>query len=199
MKNLFEKTIKHIKSNYIYYLILIAVTVISVIIGYKFLKLSSLDEDSILQVKQFMIWDGNINDNGRLVFADAFKSNSLMILAIWISGLTFIGVPIIISILFLKGFSFGFALAFIAQLNGEPGFYKIMMLLIIQNILIFSFLLLAAVFSLKLSLNLSRGKVNLKKDNLNTKIKKHAGCYVIVLILCFIEALIEGYILPIIF
>lgn len=176
-----------------------AVTIISAIIGYKFLRLSSLDENSISQVKQFMSWDGNINDNGSLVFADAFKSNSLMILAIWISGLTFIGVPLIISTLFLKGFSFGFALAFVTQLNGEPGFYKIMVLLILQNVFIFSFLLLAAVFSLKLSLNLSKRKENLQKDNLSTKIKKHASCYVMVMALCFIEALMEGYILPLIF
>lgn len=199
MKNVFEKILKHLKSNYIYYLILVAVAVISSIIGYRFIKLSPLDDNSIVQVKNFMSWDGSINDNGRLVFADVFKSNSLMILAIWISGLTFIGVPIIISILFLKGFSFGFALAFIGQLSAEPGFYKIMVLLILQNIFIFSFLLVAAAFSLKSSINLSRGKEGQLKEGLKVRIKKHASYYAIVMIFCFIEALIEGYILPIIF
>ncbi len=200
MKNTFEKIVKHIKSNYIYYLISATIVVISVIIGYKFFKLSPLDENSITQVKKFMNWDGTLNNNGSLVFADAFKSNLLMILAIWISGLTFIGVPIIITILFLKGFSFGFTLAFVANLNVEPGFYKIMVLLILQNIFIFSCLLVAAVFSLKSSLNISKGKSEkLSKENLKNRIIKNASCYITVMIFCFIEALLEGYILPIIF
>ncbi|MCL2322489.1 MAG: stage II sporulation protein M [Oscillospiraceae bacterium] len=200
MKNLFEKIVKHIKSNYIYYLISVSLIIISGSIGYKFLKLSPLDESSIAQVKNFMSWNGAINNNGSLVFADAFRSNLLMILAIWISGLTFIGIPIIVTILFIKGFSFGFTLAFITTLNTEPGFYKIVILLVLQNIFIFFCLIVAAVFSFKSSVNISKGNNDkVTKEVLKHRIIKNAGFYVIVMIFCFIEALFEGYILPIIF
>ncbi len=201
MKNFLEKIFENIKSNYIYYLISLAIIIISVIIGFNFFKSLPLDSSAVSVVKEFMLWDGNNKDNNSLVFADAFKSNALMILAIWISGMTFIGAPIVITVLFIKGFSFGYTFAFITQLASEPGFYKIIITLVMQNIFIFLCLIVAAVFSIKLSTGIFRDRKNnnSNKEGLKSKIYKYAGNYILVLIFCFIEALFEGYIVPLIF
>ncbi len=115
----------------------------------------------------------------------------------WIMGLTMIGLPLILILLFLKGMIVGFTIGFFVQQMGWKGFFLSVASIVPQNIIILPVFIVVAVVSVSFSLQLT------KKLFVKTFYQPFAPMLIryclffgaSVLFLC-IAAFIEGYFTP---
>ena len=120
MKELLTK----LKQNKLLFTLTIIMT-ISTILGILFPAIISKDNKLLItSIKKFMTAIDNNNINYLTAFLSSITNNSLITIILWILGLSLIGVPIILLILFFKGFITGFSLSSILITYGIKGLMK---------------------------------------------------------------------------
>ena len=121
MKELLTK----LKQNKLLFTLTIIMT-ISTILGILFPAIISKDNKLLIttSIKKFMTAIDNNNIDYLTAFLSSITNNSLITIILWILGLSLIGVPIILLILFFKGFITGFSLSSILITYGIKGLMK---------------------------------------------------------------------------
>lgn len=85
-------------------------------------------------------------------------SNIKVVALIWFLGLTVIGIPLILGVIFLRGLVLGFTISFLIQEKAAAGILLTLFSILPQNLFLLPALLLAAVSAVTFSLNLVRGR-----------------------------------------
>jgi len=103
--------------------------------------------------------------NGLEVYSNAFAKNVLynnlaVILAIYILGLTVIGIPVMLALVFARGFVLGFAFAFLVREKSTAGMILAAASILPQNILYVPALIAGGATSLSFALLLIRRNFN---------------------------------------
>lgn len=123
-------------------------------------------------------------------------SNLIYILFIWLLGISIIGIPLILFLIFIKSFILGFS---IGSIICKYGFSGILLSLSysfphhIINIIIVSFI---GLYALKVSLSLFQLIFSKKQINFKIIIRKYFGVLIITIILATMSSLIETFITP---
>ncbi|MBQ7140574.1 MAG: stage II sporulation protein M [Bacilli bacterium] len=123
-------------------------------------------------------------------------SNLIYILFIWLLGISIIGIPLILFLIFIKSFILGFS---IGSIICKYGFSGILLSLSytfphhIINIIIVSFI---GLYALKVSLSLFQLIFSKKQINFKIIIRKYFGVLIITIILAIMSSLIETFITP---
>lgn len=202
MNKLFNTILSDVKKNKSIYISLIIALVISLIFGILFITILSIEDKELVEI--------SINEytytikNGNYIALNALKNNilnnNIYSFIIWILGLSIIGIPLIICMLFYKGFSLSFtvtSLIYTMKAKGILfGFIYIFPHLIINLILYFilscySFNLSIKMFKLIFNNDKSSNKVNIKHY-----LKKYLFILIISIILFSITAIYETYVIP---
>lgn len=105
-----------------------------------------------------------INSNN---FLPIINSNLKLIGALWILGLTIIGIPLVGAVVFTRGFALGFTSAFIMKIKGLQGILTVFFALFPPNIFAIPLLLFAATNSIIFSLCLikrSKKEISISKN-----------------------------------
>jgi stage II sporulation protein M len=138
----------------------------------------------------------NNNIQYSLAFKNSVSSNLLFIILIWLLGISVIGIPIIIFIVFIKGFIIGFSVgAIILQ-------YKIIGLLgalayIFPHIIISSFIILIlSCYALYLSFNIFWSIVQRKNMNFKNIINRYSFIMLISIIGMILASFFEVFLSP---
>ncbi len=79
-------------------------------------------------------------------------SNLLIILVLYLAGLTVLGIPAVMAVVFARGFTFGFAVGFLLKHQAWQGLVLSLVSIMPQNVLYLPALLIAAVSSLSFSI-----------------------------------------------
>lgn len=131
------------------------------------------------------------------IFRHSFSYNSKYIGLMWILGMTMIGLPIILVLLFLKGMVIGFTIGFLVQQMGWKGFFLSFVAVLPHNLIIIPIFIGIAVISVSFSLQL------IKKLFTKSFYQPFAPMLVryfmflgVALIFIGIAAFIEGYLTP---
>ncbi len=127
----------------------------------------------------------------------AVSKNLLNLGKIFLLGLTIIGLPLVLVIVFTRGFVFGFTIEFFCQANAWPGSILALLALIPPNLLAIPAYILGAVAAIKFSLHLLRGR-QLKDSSISEAFFKYFFMMVAFSLLMLGSALIEGYFSPVI-
>ncbi|MDI6602168.1 MAG: stage II sporulation protein M [Thermoanaerobacteraceae bacterium] len=126
------------------------------------------------------------------VFIQSLINNFQVCFIIWILGATFIGIPLILIMVALRGFIFGFTLSFLVNNLQRKGITFAILSLLPSNIFIIPGLVIISVtainFSLYIFRNRSSGISNLVKDFIGYTLVI-ASVFLIILL----GSLIEGY------
>ncbi len=80
----------------------------------------------------------SISSNGidsKSILFEAIKNNITLIIAIWFLGLTMIGIPVILIIDVIKGFTIGFTTSFIVNGLGMKGIWMSLLGVLPQNLI----------------------------------------------------------------
>lgn len=112
-------------------------------------------EDLFYYLSQFFgqVSDGNVAENSDL-FLQSFFHNSKFIGLIWILGISIIGLPIILILLFVKGMVVGFTVGFLVSQMGWKGFMLAFVSILPQNLIIIPVFIIMAAFSVIFSLRM---------------------------------------------
>lgn len=122
----------------------------------------------------------------------AIKNNIIITISIYLLGLTIIGVPIILAILFARGFILGFAVCFLTRDMSFEGILLTVSSILPHNMLYIPAIYLASVLAVIFS-------VTLWKRNFDSgipiwpRLLNYTGLMFLVLIIAVLAGLVEGY------
>ncbi|HEY5562501.1 MAG TPA: stage II sporulation protein M [Clostridiaceae bacterium] len=195
---LFEAFNNHFKANIWLYMISLLCLCTGIVIGIYVVKdMGNMDKgllgdylNSLMKISK----DGTLS--GKEVFLQAFKNSMPFLLVIWFLGLTLIGIPFILVLDLLKGFTFGFSIGFILNDMSFKGITFVLLEILPQNIFYIPGIIIASVvamnFSLRILKELNRGNL----PRLWTKISNYSIMFICLSVLVLIGSLIQGYVDP---
>mgnify|MGYP001158988786 CR=1 FL=1 len=143
------------------YLFVIVLFLMGVIFGAVIVNSLSFTqkEDLFYYLSQFFgqAADGEFNAPKDL-FIQSFFHNSKFIGLIWILGISIIGLPIILIMLFIKGVTVGFTVGFLVNQMGWNGFLLSFVSILPQNLIIIPVFIIMAALSVMFSLRMIRNQ-----------------------------------------
>jgi stage II sporulation protein M len=112
-------------------------------------------EDLFYYLSQFFgqISNGKVADNNDL-FMQSFLHNSKFIGLMWILGISIIGLPVILILLFIKGMVVGFTVGFLVNQMGMKGFLLAFVSILPQNLITIPIFIMMAAFSVIFSMRM---------------------------------------------
>ncbi|MFF2448716.1 stage II sporulation protein M [Neobacillus sp. NPDC058068] len=112
-------------------------------------------EDLFYYLSQFFgqVSDGKVAEDNDL-FLQSFLHNSKFIGLIWVLGISIIGLPVILILLFIKGMVVGFTVGFLVSQMGWNGFMLAFVSILPQNLIIIPVFILMAAFSVIFSMRM---------------------------------------------
>lgn len=202
MKNhlLSHKLIEHFRKNLVLYLITLLFLCIGIVIGvYSVKYMGSIERNNLISYIRSVYENINIDEiNRKYIFIEAIKNNIIIILAIWFLGLTMLGLPFILIVDLLKGFTIGFTSSLVINGLGSAGILINLFLIFPQNIIYIPCIIIASVFAMDFSINLLKNnsmKIMNKNSNL-TQIVSYSTLFLCITMIMFIGFIIEGYATP---
>ena len=155
-------------------------------------------EDLFYYLSQFFsqILNGKVAENNDL-FAQSFLHNSKFIGLIWILGISIVGLPVILILLFIKGLVVGFTVGFLVSQLGLKGFLLAFVSILPQNLIIIPVFILMAALSVIFSLRM------IKKQFFKTSgqpilpfFKNYILTFIVAVVLISAASGVEAYVSP---
>lgn len=131
------------------------------------------------------------------IFKESFLKNIVFFLFIWLLGISMIGFPIILIMIFYKSFLLGFSISSIFAKYKITGLYKIIIYMFPGKILVLVLSLILAVYSINISNRLVSSCIKKKSFNFNAYMGKYFLLLLICILMCVIVSLIDAFIIPI--
>ena len=178
--------------------IMTIITIISLILGTLFISILSKDNKELItsNVIDFFsaIKSNNLNYNQILV--KSLTNNLLLNIRIWLLGISIIGIPIVIILLFIKSFILSFTFTSIIYTYKYKGIISAIIYVIPHIInLLLSFVLIY--YSITFSKSLFNYLFKKKECNRKELVNRYLKLLVISTFLFIISSIIETYIIPI--
>ncbi|MFY9377537.1 MAG: stage II sporulation protein M, partial [Peptococcia bacterium] len=125
----------------------------------------------------------------------ALNKNLYNLLKLLVLGLTVIGLPLILALIFTRGFVLGFTVTFLIRQKAWQGGLIALLAILPPNILSLPTHFIAAVLAINCSLFLIRGD-NRRSNSLAQYFLSYLGYFLILTVIMIASALIEGYLTP---
>lgn len=177
--------------------VLLILGTISIILGILFPAVITNDNKELIHesIKTFISGIKEEKINFISGFTTSITNNILVFFMIWILGISVIGIPLILGILFFKGFLVGFSFTSILITYGPAGIVKAIVYTLpnIMNAL-FSFLLCYYAISISIMIY----KTIFKKETRawQTIIRRYIKIGIFYIVFAIILSLIESYLIP---
>lgn len=190
---------KHVENNFWLYVGSLLCVCTGIVMGiYSVRYMGGFEKSDLLSyLKNFSntINSGSINYKSILV--ETIKSNIPMLMVVWFLGLTMIGIPVILIIDIIKGFTIGFSISFIINSMGIKGMWFSLLGVLPQNIIYIPCIIFASVLAMEFSLMILRDRTNRQwTSNIWVGITSYSFSFMLVIILMFIGFFMEAYITP---
>jgi stage II sporulation protein M len=155
-------------------------------------------EDLFYYLSQFFgqVSDEKIAGNNEL-FLQSFFHNSKFIGLMWILGVSIIGLPVILVLLFSKGMVVGFTVGFLVSQMGWKGFMLALVSILPQNLIIIPVFIMMAALSVIFSMRMIK-KQFLKKyaQPILPFFKRYIFALIVAVIFIAVASGIEAYLSP---
>ena len=190
---------KHIQENFWLYIISILCVFTGIILGiYSVKYMGTIERNDLVNYLMNFIDPSNTSGiSYKSIFLQSIKNNLPVIIFIWFLGLTIVGIPIIIIIDLLKGFTVGFTFSFMISGLGKSGIGIAMLGVLPQNIIYIPCIIFASVASMEFSIMLLKSKFNKQwTSSISSRIIYYSVIFIVIIVLLFIGIVIESYIAP---
>lgn len=127
---------------------------------------------------------------------EVITQNLLIILSVYLLGLTIIGVPVIMVIIFTRGFRVGFTIGFLIHLKAAKGVMFTLASVIPHNLIYIPVYIIAAATSTVFSMSLIRGHFANRTLSLSRSFVRYSLLMTILAIFVVAGGLMESYITP---
>jgi len=190
---------EHLQQNFWLYVISLFCVFTGIVLGIYAVKYMNNVENSDL-LSYFTNFNQNISNGGfkySNIISDIIKNNISIILAVWFLGLTMVGIPIILIIDVIKGFTLGFTISFIVKGLGTKGIGIILIGILPQNIIYIPCIIIASVVAMEFSLSILREKMNKQwVSSIWMKITSYSFIFILIAVLMGVGFLLEAYATP---
>ncbi|MEA1960221.1 MAG: stage II sporulation protein M [Bacillota bacterium] len=195
--NVKQRMKDHIKRNRWQYVLITLIFVLGIIMGdYKVTDLEGGVKSQLLTlIDSYLTGEISQGIDGKTILFSSFLNQAKGIIAIWFLGLTVIGMPIILGLVFLKGYSLGFTVGFLVQEKAGIGIVVTILSILPQNLVYLPILIICAVVGVNFSVYIARGKQD-RSVPLGGVLVTYTLLILICLCIVFMGAFIEAYLSP---
>lgn len=190
---------KHIQNNFWLYIVSIFCLFTGIVLGIYSVKYMGAIDKSDLQ-SYLVGFTSSFKNNGiqyQTIFFQTLKNNLPIMIIIWFLGLTMVGLPVIIIIDLIKGFSLGFTIGFMINSIGISGIWVSLLGILPQNIIYIPCILFVSVIAMEFSLELLKDRASKKwTSNLGIRISGYSITFVIASLVMVLGFFLESYITP---
>lgn len=127
------------------------------------------------------------------LYTNVFKTAGL----IWLLGLSVIGVPLILVILFTRGFVLGFTVGFFVKEMSYKGIFYALVSVLPHNILIIPAMIIASVAAISFAAALMKGRLGHKEIGIYHQFLGYTVLTALAILVLVVAALVEGYVTPV--
>lgn len=200
-KRMYQESIAtHFRENSSIYLFVVVLFLMGVIFGAIVVNSLSFTqkEDLYYYLSQFFgqVSDGKVAASSDL-FWQSFLHNSKYMGLMWILGISIIGLPVILVLLFIKGLVVGFTVGFLVNQMGWSGFLLSFVSILPQNLIIIPLFIFGATISVSFSLKMIRKQF---MKNLGQPVAplltKYGIAYLGTVLFVLVAAGVEAYLSP---
>lgn len=189
----------HLQNNLWLYILSAICLCTGIVLGVYTVKyMSEFEKSDLLNYLSSFIKTYNSKSiNYNQLFFETVKNNIPVLLIIWFLGLTMIGIPIILVVDVLKGFTIGFTVTFFVNGMGFKGIWLALLSVIPQNIVYIPCIIIGSVLAMEFSLMLI--KDNGKKHwttGISSRIMSYSLIFIIISVCMFVGLSFETYITP---
>lgn len=189
----------HIQENFWLYVLSLLCVFTGIVLGIYSVKYMANNDRSDL-ISYLSNFSQNITQSNfkyNTILVDIIKNNIPLIVAIWFLGLTMVGIPIILLIDVVKGFTVGFTLSFMIGSFGVKGVGVASLGVIPQNIIYIPCVIIASVISMEFSINLLKDKMSkMYHNSIWAKLATYSFYFAAIVIVMFFGFALETYISP---
>ncbi|WP_123053587.1 stage II sporulation protein M [Clostridium sp. JN-1] len=200
LQNKFIDTLnEHIQNNFWLYVVSLLCICTGIVLGiYSVRYMGGFEKsDLISYIKGFSSTISSGNIDYKSIFIQAIKNNIPVLIAVWFLGLTMIGIPIILIIDILKGFTVGFTISFIINSMGIKGMWVSLLGVLPQNIIYIPCIIFVSVLAMEFSLNILKDKSNKNwASNVWIKITSYSFSFILITIIMAVGFTMESYLTP---
>lgn len=179
-----------IKNNLKSYAIIVIIFTVGIFLGVLFINQTEQKEEITEYINTYIEQTKTIQNGdffGEL--KDDIKGNILLVLLLWFSGTTIIGIPIVFGILLFRGFCLGYTIASCVYVLGKiKGLIFVLITIFLQNIIFIPAIIILGVSSIKLYTSIIKDR---RKENIKLSILKHSIRTVFILIALILSSIIK--------
>ncbi len=192
-----SKLKQHIIENRWQYLLITLIFLGGVIIGdYKVTGLTGSVKSHLLSLIDDYLKGGiNADLDNQVILFNSFLNQAKSIIAIWFLGLTVIGMPIILGVVFFKAFSLGFTIAFLVQERAVSGVMISILSILPQNLVYIPLIIIWSVVGINFSVYVARGRAG-NAVALGRALITYTMLLIVFLVIVLVGAFIEAYLSP---
>lgn len=130
------------------------------------------------------------------IFRSSLINNFIYFIIMWSLGLSIIGIPVILIMIFFKSFVFGFSIGGLFACYKTKGLLLILVY-IIPNLILLILNLLLGIYSINLSIKLLTNALTKKTLNFGSFMGKYFFLLMIIILIIILSSLVEAFISPI--
>ena len=131
------------------------------------------------------------------IFKESFIKNIISFMIIWVLGISMVGFPVILTIIFYKSFLLGYSISSIFAKYKVLGLYRILIYIFPTKIILLLLSIILAIYSINISDKMIYSCIKKKTFNFNAYMGKYFLLLLICIIASVIGALIDAFIIPI--
>lgn len=200
-KRIYQKVaLTHFRENSSVYIFVIVLFLMGVIFGAVVVNSMSFTqkEDLFYYLSQFF---GQMSDgkesNANSLFFQSLLHNSKYIGLMWLLGISIIGLPVILILLFMKGMVIGFTVGFLVNQMQWKGFLLSFVSILPQNIIIIPIFIVMATITITFSIQMVRRQFMKKISTPMLPLLSKYFVTLLVAIVCItVAAAVEAYLSP---
>ena len=198
VNKLFKVMLNDIKREKSTYISLIVVVIISLFFGTLFITILK-EADKKLIVSEITNFFDTVNSKNYVLSSNLLPNlvnNDVFLLIIFLLGLSIVGLPFIVCMLFYKGFTLAFTVTtLIYNFKFEGTLFRFLYIfphLILNLILYF----IMCVYAFNLSIKIFKNILNKEDFKIKDQLKKYILVFIILILTLSISSLYETYIIP---
>lgn len=190
---------KHVQNNFWLYVVSLLCICTGIVLGiYSVRYMGGFEKNDLLSyIKGF---SNSINSGGidyKSILIETIKSNMVILIVVWFLGLTMVGIPVILIIDIIKGFTIGFTISFIINGLGIKGMWFSVLGVLPQNIIYIPCVIFASVLAMEFSLTILKDRTNRQwTSNIWVRITSYSLSFVLVVAVMFLGFFMEAYLTP---
>ncbi|MCT8976016.1 stage II sporulation protein M [Clostridium sp. CX1] len=190
---------KHVQNNFWLYVVSLLCVCTGIVLGiYSVRYMGGFEKNDLLSyLNNFSTTINSQGVNYQSVFIETVKSNIPILAAVWFLGLTMIGIPVILIIDIIKGFTIGFTMSFVISGMGIKGMWFSLLGVLPQNIIYVPCIIFTSVLAMEFSLMIFKDRNNRQwTSSIWVKVTSYSLSFVLVSIVMFLGFFMETYITP---